>query len=85
MATRYYNPETGTMTFGLALEALERGERVTRLAWQGAALRLERFPRLSNEPYLVQQTRSGEQRLWTVSHADLFACDWKQLFEPTPF
>jgi hypothetical protein len=79
-----YNPDSGTMDFGMALQALERGERVTRLAWKGMALRLERFPRLSNAPYLVQQTKSGEQRLWAVSHADLFACDWQQIFEPAP-
>jgi hypothetical protein len=83
MPRRYYDAATGQMDFGLALEALMRGDRVTRLAWAGATLRLEQNTGAEALPekFLVLRSAAGEPSFWHASQTDLFACDWKQIYD----
>lgn len=74
------------MTFGLAIEALKRGERVARAGWNGKGMWLmlmgagdttlpngENYPAL---PFLVMKTVGEQVVPWLASQTDMLAEDW---------
>ncbi|WP_223464864.1 DUF2829 domain-containing protein [Pseudomonas sp. GL-RE-26] len=82
-----YRPVSG-MSFGLAIEALKLGKRVTRSGWNGAGMWLEYRPasgvdlafiRLSY-PVHSKAYPDGARVSWAPSQTDMLADDW-QLFD----
>lgn len=68
------------MTFGEAIEALKRGERVTRAGWNGKGmwLALQRPDEWSKmrRPYIYIKTVQDELVPWVASHGDILGDDW---------
>ena len=81
-----YRPVSG-MSFGLAVEALKRGERIARSGWNGKGMWVELF--LTDgyfdeeygfplDPYLVLKTAGNTmQPGWNASTPDVLAEDWQ--------
>lgn len=73
------------LTFGLAIEALKRGEKVARAGWNGKGMHLEiQNPDERSKmthPYLfmtIPECKEGTRRLpWQPAQVDLFAEDWQ--------
>ena len=69
------------MDFGLALNMLRAGCRVTREGWNGPNqyVELQRPDEKSKMtlPYLFIRTAQGGQVPWLASQTDLLAYDWK--------
>lgn len=74
-----YRP-VGGLTFGLALEVLRSGGKVTREGWNGKGMHLE----LQNptdlskmtSPYIFMKTADDNLVPWVASQTDLLAEDW---------
>lgn len=83
-----YRPTNG-LTFGLAIEALKAGKRVTRAGWNGKGLWLEYFnPQATVDlPYIRMSYPvtgletgpypNGARVPWLASQTDMLAEDWK--------
>ena len=76
--------QTQGMTFGLALEALQQGKRVSRAGWNGVGLWLEYRPangvdlayiRMSY-PVNSKAYPEGARVPWLASQTDMLATDW---------
>ena len=71
------NPQ---MNFSEALEALKRGESVTRRGWNGKGMwiALQRPTETSKMtlPYIYMSTAQGDLVPWLASQTDIFAEDW---------
>ena len=77
---------TDSMTFGLALEALQMNHRVTRSGWNGKSMWLRIvIPGgdnktydigMENLPYIEIKTRDDKLAPWTPSQCDVLADDW---------
>lgn len=86
-ADKAYRPVDG-MTFGLALEALKRNERVTRAGWNGKGmwLGIHKDDRLCNHEgtgleleyadYIAMKTADDKIVPWVASQTDMLAEDW---------
>jgi len=68
------------MDFGEAIKALKRGERVSRLGWNGGGqwIELQRPDDHSKMslPYLFISTVTGQLVPWLASQTDMLAEDW---------
>lgn len=75
-----YDPVSGCVDFPLALDQIKRGERMTRLGWNGRGMyiALQRPDGNSkmSQPYLYMKTAMGEFVPWAASQADLLSEDW---------
>jgi len=73
------------MPFGIALEAMRKGHKVTRKGWNGGGMHLEaQIPDKQSKmtyPYLfitVPGCEEGVRRLpWQPAQVDLFSEDWQ--------
>lgn len=69
-----------TMGFGMALEMLKSGSRVTRQGWNGPNQWVEMQRPDANSkmslPYLYIRTVQGDLVPWLASQTDLLAEDW---------
>lgn len=80
--------ETSGLSFGLAIEALEKDKRVSRKAWGGADvwLAIHREPGVflmdlydldvTYEDYITMKTKENTLVPWLPSQADIRANDW---------
>lgn len=77
--------ETSGLTFGLALEALKKGSRVTRAGWNGKGLWLEYHQPMADVdlPYIRMSYPvnsgaypKGARVPWLASQTDCLAEDW---------
>ena len=89
---RAYGPTNG-MTFGLALEAMKRGQYVQRAGWNGKGLKLalvgeggayeHSISEVSTLPYIVMAyphdaiNTPGAVVPWLASQTDMLASDWR--------
>lgn len=68
------------MNFSEALEALKRGERVSRNGWNGMGMyvKLQKPDENSKmgKPYIFISIVTGELVPWVASHGDILADDW---------
>lgn len=78
-----YDPITGAVDFGAALEELKRGGRVARLGWNGKGMwiALQAPTKLSKmtRQYIYMKTVSGDLVPWVASQTDLLATDWQSV------
>lgn len=85
---RAYRPTTG-MTFGLAIEALKAGKKVSRVGWNGKGMwiglhkeggdfvREECGTTLTYRDYIVMKTADDQLVPWVASQTDMLAEDWQ--------
>jgi hypothetical protein len=79
--------ETTGLTFGLALEALKAGERLTRSGWNGAGLWLEYRPASGVDLAFIRMSYPVHSKSypegacvpWLASQTDMLAEDWSIL------
>lgn len=86
---RAYSPTTGMgMTFGLALEALKKGERISRAGWNGKGMwlsfvdgheyKVEPFIACQQHlPWIGMKTADDKFVPWLASQTDVLADDWQ--------
>lgn len=85
-----YRPADG-MSFGLAIEALKKGERVARAGWNGKGMWLYRVNGNSNFsavtyehlPFIAMKTADNKVVPWLASQTDMLADDWQIVGEVT--
>ena len=66
------------MTFGLAIEAMKRGEWVRRAGWSGKDVRVSLSTPDGTRPYFCLLDIEGEYHLyWLPSAPDCLADDWR--------
>ena len=80
---------TDGMTFGLAVEAIKKGQKVARSGWNGKGMwigihkeggtftRQECGTDLTYRDYIVMKTVDNQLVPWTASQTDVLAEDWK--------
>ena len=76
--------ETTGMPFGLALEALQQGKRVSRAGWNGVGLWLEYLPASGVDLAYIRMSYpvhskaypEGARVPWLASQTDMLATDW---------
>ena len=71
--------ETTGMTFGLALEALKRGDKVARAGWNGKGMWLSKVSADSSRgllAYIQMKTVQDQYVPWLASQTDMLANDW---------
>lgn len=78
-----YNASTGEFDFGIALDSVRDGRRVTRKGWNGknqwiALQRPDEHSKMSL-PYLYIRTVGGDLVPWLASQTDLLAQDWMEV------
>lgn len=84
---RAYGPTTG-MTFGLALEALKKGQKVSRKGWNGKGQWLYMIPAshwettrglelLDGRPWIGIKTVDDKFMPWVASQSDMLVTDWE--------
>lgn len=70
-----------TLTFGIALQLLDSGRKVTRAGWNGRGMWIElQRPDAHSKmtrPYLFMSTVDGDLVPWVASQTDLLASDWQ--------
>ena len=68
------------MTFGIAVEQLKRGNKVSRKGWNGKGMYLELQTPDENSkmtlPYIWMWTACGNRVPWLASQTDVLAEDW---------
>ena len=77
--------ETSGMTFGLALEAMQQGKRVSRTGWNGVGLWLEYIPANGVDLAFIRMSYpvnskaypEGARVPWLASQTDMLATDWQ--------
>lgn len=77
--------QTSGMTFGLALEAMQRGKRVSRTGWNGVGLWLEYIPANGVDLAFIRMSYpvnskaypEGARVPWLASQTDMLATDWQ--------
>lgn len=78
-----YNATTGEFDFGLALDALRGGRRVSRNGWNGKGMWLDlQAPDADSkmtQPYIFMRTADGSLVPWVASQTDLLARDWAEV------
>jgi len=84
---RAYQPSDG-MTFGLALEALKKGHKVSRKGWNGKGQWLYMIPAshwettrglelLDGRPWIGIKTVDDKFMPWVASQSDMLVADWE--------
>lgn len=84
---RAYGPTTG-MSFGLALEALKKGHKVSRKGWNGKGQWLYMIPAshwettrglelLDGRPWIGIKTVDDKFMPWVASQSDMLVTDWE--------
>ena len=84
---RAYGPTTG-MSFGLALEALKKGQKVSRKGWNGKGQWLYMIPAshwettrglelLDGRPWIGIKTVDDKFMPWVASQSDMLVTDWE--------
>ena len=80
--------ETSGMSFGLAIEALKQGHRVSRAGWNGKGMWLALVPEkladavsfqyaaLKPAPWIGMKTADDKFVPWLASQTDMLADDW---------
>ena len=76
--------ETTGLTFGLAIEAMKLGKRLTRSGWNGAGLWLEFIPTNGVDLQFIRMSYPVNSRAypkgarvpWLASQTDMLAEDW---------
>lgn len=82
-----YRPTDG-MTFGLAIEALKRGHKVSRKGWNGKGQWLHMIPKshwettrglelLDGRPWIGIKTVDDQFMPWVASQSDMLSEDWE--------
>ena len=75
-----YRLMDGDMNFGLAIEAMKKGKKVTRLHWnapnQFLKLQTPDANSKMNLPYIYISTVSGQLVPWLASQTDMLEDDW---------
>jgi len=66
--------------FGIALQSLRAGQKITRFGWNGRGQHVElqvpdKHSRMT-QPYAVLRNSNGDLVPWVPSQGDLFATDW---------
>lgn len=78
-----YNATTGEFDFGVALDSLLGGRRVTRKGWNGSGMWIAlQKPDLGSKmtrPYIYMRTAQGDQVPWVASQTDILARDWVEV------
>ena len=84
--SEYWPQVIGGMTFGQAIEAMKRGDKVSRSGWNGKGLWLElQAPDYNSKmtlPYIFMsypsdaKTTPGARVPWLASQTDMLAEDW---------
>lgn len=77
--------QTSGMTFGLALEAMQQGKRVSRTGWNGVGLWLEHIPANGVDLAFIRMSYpvnskaypEGARVPWLASQTDMLATDWQ--------
>ena len=73
------------MNFSEALRAIKKGERVSRIGWNGKGMYLELQTPDENskmgKPYIFIKIVTDELVPWVASHGDLLADDWFRIDE----
>lgn len=76
----FYNASTGESDFGIALDELRRGKRMTRKGWNGKgqwiALQEPNENSKMSLPYIYIRTVGGDLVPWLASQTDILARDW---------
>ena len=71
---------TNGMNFGLAIEAMKKGIKVTRTGWNGKDMYLELQTPDENSkmslPYIYMKTVQGNLVPWLASQTDMLSDDW---------
>lgn len=80
-ATATTHGASNGMTFGEALNHLNRGERVYRTGWNGKGMWLDfedttRWPLSKMQPFIYMHTADGSLVPWVASQTDILATDW---------
>ena len=75
-----YNATTGEFDFGIAIDALRGGRRVSRKGWNGKGMWLalqtpDDMSKMSL-PYIFMRTAQGDQVPCVASQTDILARDW---------
>jgi hypothetical protein len=78
-----YNATTGEFDFGIAIDALRGGRRVSRKGWNGKGMWLalqtpDDMSKMSL-PYIFMRTAQGDQVPWVASQTDILARDWVEV------
>ena len=68
----------GGMTFGEVLEGLNAGKWYEREAWDQVGMFIFKP---NGAPRISVATREGHTSTWLISHADVFAIDWRNVLE----
>lgn len=68
-----YNASTGETDFGMALDALKRGQRIRRRDWGQAYIKLE-----SGGFYMWMPSR-GKDVAWVPTWEEMLATDWSEV------
>jgi hypothetical protein len=86
----FYNAATGEFDFGIALDALLGGRKVSRRGWNGKGMWLElQRPDAHSKmtlPYIFMsypsdaKTTPGARVPWVASQTDILARDWVEVF-----
>lgn len=78
-----YNASNGEMDFGMALDSVKAGRKVTRTGWNGKDqwLKLQEPDDMSKMslPYIYIRTAQGTLVPWVASHSDLLSLDWVEV------
>lgn len=77
-----YNATTGEFDFGIALDALRGGRRVSRRAWgkdEWIALQAPEPGIKINHPYIYVREPGGDKSPWSATQGDLLAGDWVEV------
>ncbi len=68
------------LNFGQVLEALNSGEKVSRLGWNGKGMWIHlQIPDENSkmqQPYIYMKPMDSNLVPWVASHSDLLAEDW---------
>lgn len=78
-----YNATTGEFDFGIAIDALRGGRRVSRKGWNGKGMWLalqtpDDMSKMSL-PYIYMRNAQGDQVPWVASQTDILARDWVEV------
>lgn len=78
-----YDAATGEMDFGMALDSIKSGSKVTRSGWNGKGMwvKLQRPDEGSKMslPYIYMRTTRGDLVPWVASQTDILADDWLEV------
>jgi len=72
--------KTDGLTFGLAIEAIKKGEKVARSGWNSKNMWIgyvHAVPLHKDEAYIRMKTVNGTFIPWLASQADILTNDWR--------